>query len=266
MRMPRAVLYSLCLFATITACAHEPLPASSSVASAETTTAHDTPELIQVRVLLVTYAGATGAAPEQQRAQAEALERATMLSNMARSGEPLAQLVPTYSDRADASVDFGVVKLDPRQQGALDASVVERALSLRVGGISDPIATPAGYVVVERMPDPAAGPERVGAKHILITYAGSPQPIAGATRTEADARALAEQIAAQAQATDADWDALAQRYTEEPGGKERAGDLGVFGRGQMVPAFESAAFKLAVGKVSGVVQSPFGFHVIRRYQ
>jgi parvulin-like peptidyl-prolyl isomerase len=189
-----------------------------------------------------------------------------MLAQMARQGDKLSELARTYSDRAGVSEDQGVVKLRPVSPEPFDRAVVEAALALPIGAISQPIETPDGYLVLERLRDPEVGPERIGARHILITYATSAKPVPGATHTEAEARALAEQVAEEAQKPDADFAALAAQYTEEPGGKERGGDLGKFGRGQMVPAFEQAAFKLAVGKTSGVVQSPFGFHVIQRYE
>jgi parvulin-like peptidyl-prolyl isomerase len=116
------------------------------------------------------------------------------------------------------------------------------------------------------MPDPAQGPDRIAAKHILIGYAGSPKPLPDVRRTEAEAQALADQVVAKAHEPNADWNALAAEYTDEPGSKTTGGDLGHFGRGQMVPAFERAAFALSVGEVSAVVKSPFGFHVIQRYE
>ena len=94
---------------------------------------------------------------------------------------------------------------------------------------------------------------------------GAGHAIAGVTRSEAEARTLAEEIAKKAHAPDADWAQLAQ-YTDEPGSKQTGGDLGSFARGQMVPAFERVAFALAVGQVSDVVQTAFGFHVIQRYE
>ena len=144
--------------------------------------------------------------------------------------------------------------------------MIDAALPLNVGAISDPVATPEGYVVIERLKDPLVGPERIAAKHILIGYAGSPQAIPGVTRTEAEARALAAQIIKQLHEPGADWNALAAQYTDEPGSKKTGGDLGKFGHGQMVPAFDAAAFALAVGQISDVVQSPFGFHIIQRYE
>ncbi len=56
---------------------------------------------------------------------------------------------------------------------------------------------------------------------------------------------------------------LADSLTEDPSGRGRGGDLGLIARGQMVPAFEEAAFSLAPGALSEVVESPFGFHLIK---
>ena len=60
-----------------------------------------------------------------------------------------------------------------------------------------------------------------------------------------------------------DFAALAKEYSQDPGSASQGGDLGFFGRGTMVPAFEDVAFGLKVGEVSGLVQSQFGFHIIR---
>jgi peptidyl-prolyl cis-trans isomerase NIMA-interacting 1 len=53
-------------------------------------------------------------------------------------------------------------------------------------------------------------------------------------------------------------------YSDEPGAAQRGGDLGKFGKKQMVRKFSEAAFKLEIGEVSEVVESEFGFHVIKR--
>jgi peptidyl-prolyl cis-trans isomerase SurA len=255
----------------ITACSHstnvkvEQPPAALAVLGASDASAKP-PALIEIRVLVVAYQGAQGADPQQQRTRAEALERARMLSSMARTGEHVAELVPKYSDRAGAAEDMGLFKLRPEQPQPFGAALVNAALKLAPGHVSEPVATPDGYVVIERLKDPPAGPDRIAARHILISYAGSAKAVAGATRSEAEARALAEQIVKQARQPDADWKGLAAKYTDEPGGKATGGDLGKFGRHQMVPAFETAAFALSVGEISDVVHTPFGFHVIQRYE
>lgn len=217
-------------------------------------------------MLLVRFAGAAGPASEVTRTKAEARERAAMFAAMARQGDPLRDLVPKYSERPGAAEDGGIVRLRPAAPAPFGDAVAAAALALPVGGVSEPLETPEGYLVLERLRDPADAPDQVAARHILIPYVGSENAVPGATRGQAEARAHAEQIAREAQAPDADFKALAAKYTEEPGGKERGGDLGTFRRGQMVPAFEQVAFKLEIGQVSGVVASPFGFHVIQRYE
>ena len=59
------------------------------------------------------------------------------------------------------------------------------------------------------------------------------------------------------------FDALAAKYSVNPGSKDKGGDLGFFGKGQMVPVFEKAAFALQPNQISAPVKSPFGYHIIQ---
>ncbi len=101
---------------------------------------------------------------------------------------------------------------------------------------------------------------QVRASHILLMYAGSAR--SSATRSKADAAAEIESLKSRIDAG-ADFADLARQHSDCPSGKS-GGDLGSFGRGQMVGPFEDAAFGLAVGATSGVVETDFGYHIIRR--
>ena len=61
----------------------------------------------------------------------------------------------------------------------------------------------------------------------------------------------------------ADFAELAKEYSQDPGSKDKGGDLGFFGRRQMVKEFDETAFNLKVGEVSGVVKTRFGYHLIK---
>lgn len=98
--------------------------------------------------------------------------------------------------------------------------------------------------------------QEVRARHILFQLpADAPQAARDSVKR------LAEQVHAQA-VGGADFAELAKKYSSD-GSAQQGGDLGYFGRGQMVPAFENAAFALQPGQVSGIVESPFGYHIIK---
>jgi parvulin-like peptidyl-prolyl isomerase len=103
------------------------------------------------------------------------------------------------------------------------------------------------------------------ASHLLVMYAGSRRAPATVTRTKAEARALAEKALVQAHGGTPFGDVVAL-YSDEPGAAARRGDLGKFSRGMMVPEFEAAVIQTPVGKMSGVFETPFGFHVLQRTQ
>jgi len=100
--------------------------------------------------------------------------------------------------------------------------------------------------------------ERVRASHILVAV---PQNADAATK--AKARAKAEGLLKRIKAGE-DFAALAKENSEDPGSAIQGGDLGPpFPRGQMVGPFNDVAFKLAPGMVSDVVETQFGFHIIK---
>lgn len=102
--------------------------------------------------------------------------------------------------------------------------------------------------------------DQVRASHILLMYAGSMR--SRATRSQADAQREIGALESQLQAG-ADFAELARAHSDCPS-SAKGGDLGTFGRGMMVGPFEEAAFGLQVGQTSGVVETPFGYHLIKR--
>ena len=99
-------------------------------------------------------------------------------------------------------------------------------------------------------------PEQVRAMHILAMVA----PQATEEQKAAARKKLKEVQKKLGQGED--FEALAKEHSEGPSGA-KGGDLGYFGRGQMVPAFEEVAFALKTGEVSDIVETKFGYHLIK---
>lgn len=89
------------------------------------------------------------------------------------------------------------------------------------------------------------GSPKVHCAHILVT-------------TEKEANDLLAELKA-----GADFAEKARAHSQCPS-RTSGGDLGTFGRGQMVPEFDKVAFELQPGELSGVVKTKFGFHVLKR--
>jgi peptidyl-prolyl cis-trans isomerase D len=99
-------------------------------------------------------------------------------------------------------------------------------------------------------------PNRVHAEHILLMTVG---------KTDAEVeeiRQKAEDVLKQAK-KGTNFEELAKKYSEDPGSKDKGGDLGWLTQGQTVPEFEKTAFGLEKGKISDLVKTQYGFHIIK---
>ncbi len=146
---------------------------------------------------------------------------------------------------------------DPKVAAALRAA---RERVLYEAALDRADGTPPDRATLERLarnqydaaPQKFDTPEQVHVRHILVSTKAC----------EAETRA--RDLLAKAKQPGADFAALAQASSDDPGSASRGGDLGFITRGKTVPAFEAAAFALKQpGDLSDVVKTDFGFHVIR---
>lgn len=103
--------------------------------------------------------------------------------------------------------------------------------------------------------------EAVKVSYILI----KPEPEVPLIQREADALKKVQDARKRIVEGGEDFATVAKEVSEDPGSAENGGDLGCFGKGQMVPEFEEAAFSLEKGEVSQPVKTDFGFHIIQVY-
>ena len=105
--------------------------------------------------------------------------------------------------------------------------------------------------------------DEVKASHILIsTVDDNGKELSEAKKKEAKKKA--EEVLKKAKSGE-EFSELAKEYSDDKGSAENGGDLGYFTKGQMVQPFEEAAFSLKPGEISGIVESQYGYHIIKVY-
>ena len=106
-------------------------------------------------------------------------------------------------------------------------------------------------------------PEEVKASHILISYKGADRADGNISRSKEEAKAEAERIRGLIVNENNDFADMASKHSDGPS-KTKGGDLGKFKFEVMAKEFSEAAFALEVGSISEVVETGFGFHIIKR--
>lgn len=151
----------------------------------------------------------------------------------------------------DRKMTLDQIKSDARRDLSI-ARLIEAEISPRVA-----LKPGQAEDFYKNNPDRFTEPERVRASHILIAAAENADAAA-----KAQAKAKAEQILKDLKAGK-DFATLARQHSQDPGSAVNGGDLGVFPLGQMVGPFNDAAFSLKPGATSDLVETQFGYHIIR---
>jgi peptidyl-prolyl cis-trans isomerase C len=155
--------------------------------------------------------------------------------------EMLAQRKLTLEQvKSDARQDMAIAKM-------IDAEIAEK-IAVKPEQVTDFYA---------KNPDEFKQGESVRASHILISV-----PRGADAATKGQAHAKAEQVLKEAKGGK-DFAALAKEHSADPGSAPGGGDLGFFQQGQMVGPFNDVAFSLEPGAISDIVETEFGFHIIK---
>jgi peptidyl-prolyl cis-trans isomerase D len=141
----------------------------------------------------------------------------------------------------------------------LDASKAPEGFDATPEAVQDLLtkAEPRMRAAYDQQADRYRQPERAHARHILVKV-GKDAPEAEVDAARAKLVAARDRIA-----QGADFAQVAGEVSEDPGSKDKGGDLGFFQRGQMVPAFEEVAFSIELATLSEPVRTDFGWHIVR---
>ena len=205
------------------------------------------------------HKGSERVPPHITRTREEALALANEIAVKAQAADAdFAALAREHSDGPSGPNGGNLGNFPPDM---MVAPFSNATLKLQIGEVSNPVETAFGYHIIRRQELQIV--RKASAKHILVQYAGSMRAEPNITRSKEEALARIQECLQKARNGDA-FEDLAREYSDGPSGPH-GGDLGEFPEGMMHPAFEQATFDCEVGKVTDVVETPFGYHIIYRY-
>ncbi len=191
----------------------------------------------------------------EDKANAEANAFLSSVINSPENFTDLAKAEYAKLNQADQAVDLGFIK-DKTEY----AQIYESAKDAAAGTILPAVVGTDSAEAVVKVEEVKDASKEIQARHILIQWQGSEYAPETVTRTKEEALAYIQEI--KQTLTPENFTDKASELSEEPGASSSGGELGWFGSGVMVEAFETAAFALAKGQISEPVETDFGYHLI----
>ena len=205
--------------------------------------------------IVVAWAGCQGAPTSVARNKTEALQRAQELRKRIVGAEDFAKVARECSDDPSSAYagHLGFIK-----RGTMTDAFDSVVFALAPGELSEPAETEYGYhlILARTFAD---------CSHILVAFKEAATPIPGAVLTRAEALTKAEQVLARIKAGEP-FPKLAIEASDDPVSSRQGGHMGPHEPGQYVKEFEEVLYKLRPGEISGIVETPFGLHIILRWR
>ena len=184
-----------------------------------------------------------------------AKEKAQSILDSIKNGASFEEMAAKYSDDKFSAVNGGDIYYITA--GLLPYEFEDALYSLKAGEVYPSLVkTRFGYHLIKVTVRQHRYP-KIKASHILITYQNAEGKIDSAA-----AKATADSILAELKAG-ASFEEMAEKYSDDTGTKNKGGDLGYFERRMMVKEFDEAAFNMDIGEISNVIQTNFGYHIIK---
>jgi len=184
-----------------------------------------------------------------------AFEKVSAILDSIKNGASFEEMAEKYSDDQFSGPKGGDIYFVTA--GLLPYEFDEAMYTLQAGEVyPEPVKTNYGYHLIkitERQPRTP----KVKASHILISYFDAKGEVDSAA-----AKLTADSVLAKLSEGES-FESLVEQYSDDTGTKVKGGDLGFFERRQMVQEFDETAFNLSVGEISGLVQTNFGYHIIK---
>jgi len=257
MSFKNLTLFLTVLIVSISACGGETESRDSDPVSdeidlaVEDTEVIERPDIVFASHILIPYQGC-----QQALAEALPMEDArillTSIADSISSGQVAFGEAAARHSSCPSSAQGG--SLGGFVRGQMVPEFDEVAFNLEPGEVSEVFATSYGFHIILRQ-------ETIQASHILLAYQGAERSTA--TRTKQEALELMESLQNSISDGSLTFTDAAAENSDCPS-SSNGGDLGPFPRNVMAPAFEEAAFALEPGDVSGIVETPFGYHLIMR--
>ncbi len=208
------------------------------------------------RHILVAFKGSVSSLSGADRTREEALARIEEAEARLKAGASFSEMAKAYSDDSTGPRGGDLGGFD---EGTMVAPFEAALKALEPGQRSGIVETPFGFHLILREPL-----REVHCAHLMVTWKGADKASTTTTRTKEEARARVEEALAAAR-TGSEWAIVVRTFSDTPL-KEDGGDLGWFGPKQLAPQLDEVAFNLDPGAVSDVIESPRGFHLLKRLE